>query len=106
MVGQHNGYCKAWEEEQRYASMLGPRAGDAPPRLPAAKGCHCDGCHSVGWQAACSLWPASFSSAQNGDPRSKAVGSPEPPCLQHLLCSSVLQALPGGRGGTTPSVCS
>lgn len=24
------------------------RARDASPRLPLAKGCHCDGCHSVG----------------------------------------------------------
>lgn len=106
MVGQHGGYSKAWGEEQRRARVLGPRAGDAPPRLLVAKGCHCDGCHSVGLQMACSPWPVSLSPAKNRDPRSKAAGSPEPPRLQHLLCSSMPRALPGGRGGTTPSVSS
>lgn len=37
---------------------------------------------------------------------SKAVGSPKPPCLQHLLSSSMPWALPEGRGGTAPSVSS
>jgi len=93
-------------EDWRLASMLGLLAGDDPPRLPMANGCHCDDCRSVGWQTVCSSWPVSLSSAQNRDPRRKAVGNPEPPHLQHLLCFSMPRALPGGRGGTTPSACS
>lgn len=89
-------------EKQRHASMLGPRARDACPRLLMANGCHCDGCHSVRWQTKCSLWPVSLCHAGNRDPRGKALGSPEPSCLQHLLCSSMPWALPRGRGGTSP----
>lgn len=90
-------------EEQRHASMPGPRARDAYPRLLMANGCQCDGCHSVRWQTTCSLWPASLCHAGNRGPRGKALGSPEHPCLQHLLCSSMPWALPRGRGGTTPA---
>lgn len=40
MVGQHSGYSKTWGEEQRHASVSGLHAGDIPPMLPVAKGCH------------------------------------------------------------------
>lgn len=106
MAGQRSGYSKARGQERRHASVLEPRAGDASSRLPVAKGCHCDRCHSVGWQTAGSSWPGSLSSAQAGIQGAKAVGSPKPPCLQYLLCTSMLWTLPGGRGGTAPSVFS
>lgn len=82
MAGQHSGYSKARGEQRRHASMLGLRARDHPPVLPVAKGCHSGGCHSVGWQKACSSWPVSLSSARgskekgSGKPRTSPLAAP------------------------------
>lgn len=89
MAGQHSGYSKARGEQRRHASMLGLHAGDHPPVLPMAKGCHSGGCHSVGWQKACSSWPVSLSSAQGS--KEKGSGKPQtsplaaPALLPHAM---------------------
>lgn len=74
--------------------MLGLCARDAPPRLPVAKDCHCDGCHSVGCQTASSSRPV-LSPLQKGIQGARQQEAPNFPasstCFAPLCCKPSLE---------------
>lgn len=69
------------------------RARDASPRLPLAKGCHCDGCHSVGWQTTTSLGAVSFLLHKKAPNLPTCSTCFAPPCCKSSLEEEVGQLL-------------